>query len=162
MRHGFQIQLDVENKQVIVTLVDRDNDNEVIATRAFNATRIHESLRGHVGLYGLSKLITDRTSDISVKTEGLAKLDAMEEVLARFESGEWTAERKAGAPTVSVEIEALARLKKTTIAAIQKTLQGYSKEQRQGILNHPKIQEIAAQIAAERSTQPEVDLSDLA
>lgn len=160
--YGLKVKLDVDNSAVVADVVDRDNKNEVVATRTYLAERVAPNLRGQVGLYGLSKLIQDRTSDKSVKENGEAKLDFMDAVLDRLESGEWAAERKAGAPTVSVEVEALADLKGVSVAVIQKSLRAYSKEQKEGILANDQVQERAAQIKASREGQADIDLSDLA
>ena len=159
--YGMKVELDADNSAVVATVVDRDNKGAEIESRSFDASRVHESLRSSVALYGLSKLLQDRTSDKSVKEHGIEKLDFMEEVLARFEAGEWAAERKIGAPTVSVEVEALAALKGVSVAVMQKSLRAYTKEQREGILANEAVVAKAAEIKASRENAADVDLSDL-
>ena len=158
---GLKVDLDPDNSAVVVQVVDRDDNNKVVAERPFSAARVHESIRGKVALYGLSKLIQDRTSDKSVKEHGEGKLEFMEAVLARLETGEWAAERTAGAPTVSAEVEALAAIKGVSIAAIQKSLRAFSKENRQGILANEQVVAKAAEIKAARATADDVDLSEM-
>ena len=160
-RYGMQVELDTENNAVVYTVVDRDEDNEEIGEHSFDMSRIHDSLVQRVGLYGGRALLNDRTSDVKVKEVGLGKFDAMEIVLARLEAGEWESERKGGAPTVSVEVEALAEHKGISVAVAQKALRNYTKEQRTAILNHPKIQETAARLKEERETAPEASLDEL-
>lgn len=159
--YGLKVELDTDNSVVVVNVVDRDNDNEVIDTRAYEIGRVHQSLVKNVALYGLSKLIQDRTSDQSVKEHGKAKLDAMEDVLARLEQGEWGAERKAGAPTVSVEVEALAQVKGMPVGAIQKALRNYSKEQRELIFANPSVVAAVAEIKASREAAGEINLDSM-
>ena len=160
-RYGMQVELDTENNSVIYTVVDRDEENEEIGQHSFDMSRIHGDLVQRVGLYGGRALLNDRTSDVKVKEVGLGKFDAMEAVLARLEQGDWEAERKGGAPTVSVEVEALAELKGTSVAGAQKSLRNYTKEQRTAILNHEKVQTIAKRLKEERETAPEASLDEL-
>ena len=162
MKYGLKVELDEDNGLVIATVVDRDNNSEAIASREYDAQRVHESLRGKVALYGLSKLIQDRTSDQSVKELGEAKLDAMDAVVDRLGTGEWAAERRVGAPTVSAEVEALAQIKGVEVSVMQTSLRAYSKEQRQAILANDQVQAKAAEIKAARESAAPVDLSDLA
>ena len=162
MSHGLKVTLDSDNAAVVVQVVDREADDEVVTERAFPAAQVHESLRGDVALYGLSKLLQDRTSDKSVRENGPAKLDFMQEVLDRLATGEWAAERKIGSPTVSAEVEALAALKNTSIANIQKSLAGFTKEQRQGILAHEDVVAKAKEIREARQTDTVIDLTDMA
>ena len=158
---GLKVELDTDNMAVVVNVVDRDDKNRLVEARSFLASDIHDSLRGSVALYGLSKLIQDRTSDCSVKENSVAKLDAMEGVLARLNAGEWSAERKVGAPTVSIEVEALAAFKGEPISAIQKALRNYSKEQKAQIFANPAIKAKVEEIKASRETQEEVELDNL-
>ena len=161
MSYGLKVSLEAEEGVVRVNVVDRDNKGEVMFTRDFDANRVHESLRMNVGLYGLSKLIQDRTSDKSVKDLGEGKLDAMEDVLARLETGEWSAERKVGAPTVSVEVEALAAFKGVSIASIQKALRAYTKDQKEIIFANDGVAAKVAEIKAAREAAEDVSLDGL-
>ena len=57
-------------------------------------------------LYGINKLLTDRTSDQKNK---LLKLDEMTAVFAMLITGEWAKERVVGAIVCSPEVQALAQ-----------------------------------------------------
>jgi hypothetical protein len=141
---------------VSVNVIRREDDT-VIETEHFEASKIGENVRPDVALYGLSKLLQDRSSDTPA---GPGKLNAMREVFALLESGTWERERKAGAPVVSAEVEALAALKGVAVAEIQTALRKYTKEQREQILANPAVVERAKAIRASRETS-EVSLDDL-
>lgn len=152
----LSVDLDAENAVVRVKVIDREKD-EVVEQEAFDSSGVHDNVRQMVGLYGLSKLLQDRSSETPA---GPAKLQAMKEVFELLSRGEWERERKAGAPVVSVEVEALAELKQISVAQAQTALRKFTKEQREKILTNPKIVEIAARLKAERD-QPEADIGDL-
>jgi hypothetical protein len=78
-----------------------------------------------------------------------------------LKSGNWEFERQGGGPTVSAEVEALAEMKGTSVAAIQKALREYDAETRKGILANEKVQKIAARIRADRESGEALDLTDL-
>lgn len=116
-------------------------------------------IRDKISLYGLNKLLTDRTSDEKDKEE---KLVAMREVFDRLCNGEWAKERQVGAPVVSVAVEALAELKGISVPAAQKALSSYKKEVRDKILANPQVTEIAERIKEERESAEAASLDDLA
>ncbi|MCK5713926.1 MAG: hypothetical protein KAI25_14485, partial [Hyphomicrobiaceae bacterium] len=89
---------------VDVSVKERESD-EVIDSHSFAASGIHDDLKQLTALYGLSKLLQDRSSDVKTGPE---KLSAMKGVAEQLSSGQWQKERKVGAPTVSAEVEALA------------------------------------------------------
>lgn len=152
----LSVELDAENGVVRVKVIDREK-GETVEQEAFDTGNVHENVRTMVGLYGLSKLLQDRSSETPAGPE---KLAAMREVYDLLSRGEWERERKAGAPVVSVEVEALAELKGISVAQAQTALRKFTKEQREKILSNPKIAEIAAKLKEQRS-QPEAELGDL-
>ena len=155
---GLRAKLNVENMSVDFEVVDKKNDNAVIETKSFKVSEVvHQALHKNVALYGLSKLLQDRSSEVPT---GPGKLAAMREVAAILQSGEWERERKVGSPVVRPEIEALAALKSCSVADIQNTLRTYSKEQKEKLFALPKVVEKAAEIKAAREGAT-VDLSDL-
>lgn len=159
--YGLRAKLNVEAMSVDFQIVKKETDTEkesVVGEKSFPANQIHQSLHKNVSLYGFSKLLQDRSSDIPTGPE---KIAAMEEVAALLAAGEWEKERKVGAPIVRPEVEALAQLKGCTVADIQASLRTYSKEAREKVFNNPKVVELAAQIKAKREAGG-VDLSDLA
>lgn len=152
-----KVDLNIEDKTVDVAIISRESD-EVVANESFAAIEVHENLRTDVALYGLSKLLQDRSSDTPVGPE---KIAAMKEVLAQLKAGQWAKERKVGAAVVSAEVEALARLKSISVPAAQAALKQYPKEAREKILANPQIKDLASQIRAEREQAEATSLDDL-
>lgn len=160
-KYSMSYELNVEKAAVLATLREKNDSGEfdTIDTREFGVREVAEKLMPNVTLYGLSKVLQDRTSDVKA---GPDKLAAMDEVLARLAEGEWEKARVVGAPVVSAEVEALAELKGISIPDAQKALKKYSKEQKEQILANEKIVERAKEIRARRDAQEEdVSLDDL-
>ena len=156
--YALSVKLNAETSSVDVSVKERESD-EIIDSHSFPASDVSENLRINVALYGLSKLLQDRSSD--VKT-GPDKLAAMKQVAEQLAAGQWEKERKVGAPTVSAEVEALAQFKGITIPQAQAALRKYDKTAREQILGHEKIVQLAAEIREARADEEVADLSDLA
>ncbi len=155
--YAMKVKLEPTTSSVDVSVIERESE-EVIDSHSFPASDIHESLRPQVGLYGLSKLLQDRSSDVKTGPE---KLAAMKAVAQQLENGDWARERKVGAPTVSAEVEALAQFKGITIPQAQAALRRYDKAAREDILGHESIKALAKTIREGRETEEVVDLGDL-
>jgi hypothetical protein len=153
----LSVNLNPEDGTVNVDVIERESGNAV-EKETFRLGELPEAIRAVSDLYGLSKLLQDRSSDTD---SGPAKLDAMREVMAMFKAGQYEKERRAGAPVVSAEVEALAQLKGITVAQTQAALRKYTKEQRDKILSNEKIVAKAKEIRAARE-ESDVDLDDLA
>lgn len=153
-----RVALNAESMSIKVTIIKKE-DESVVEEAEFNAAEVAESLRGDVALYGLSKLLQDRTSEVEV---GPGKIAAMQALFAQFVKGVWSAERKAGSPVVSAEVEALAQLKGITVAEAQSALKKYPADVKASILSNPKIVELAATIRAARTSAETISLDDLA
>ncbi len=157
-KYGVSVSLDTEALTVTVTQfersqdadgnVDPSGDKTDVATEAFAFDSLAPNAQAFAQCYGLSKLLQDRTSDLS-KDRG--RVAAMKEVYDRFCAGQLEKEREASGPTVSVEVEALATLQGVPVAVIQKKLRTYTAEQREKILSHPKVTAKAEEISAARS-----------
>ena len=164
-KHRVVVDLSVENQSATMTIIDRESEKPV-ANGAFvlKAADIHETLRPMVALYGIKALLSDRTSDISFGTGATPeqKMEAWGEVAELLKQGIWERERKAGAPVVSAEVEALASIKGITVAEAQTALRKYDKATKEKILANPKIVEKAKEIKAARETAETLDLGDLA
>lgn len=156
--YRLTVKLDTEKAIVNVKVLKRDDDSEVESSD-FAASDIAENLRRQVGLYGLSKLLQDRTSETAA---GPGKVAAMKELLEQLKAGVWEKERKVGAPVVSAEVEALAEIKGISVAEAQAALRTYSKDVRAKILSNEKIVAKATEIRAKRASSTAVDLGDLA
>lgn len=96
----------------------------------------------------------------SAKKLGRPRAEMIREGWAQLMSGEWESERTGGGPTVSIYVEALARIKGVSVGAIQKKLREYDETTRTAILAHPKVLAEAKEVQAERE-ELETDLSDL-
>src|SRR3990172_7498273 len=156
---GLRAQEDTAAMAVTISVVDFETDT-VKDKDVFRFEDVHQTLRDRLSLYGLKKLLMDRTSQ--VKDAPVQKLKDMAAVLERLGAGEWTAERAAGGlGVVSPEVEALAGLKGISIPDAQKALKAYSPEQRTKILGNPKIVEEAAKIKAAREKETPETLDDL-
>ena len=156
--YSLRVELNTEENTVEVMVREKQNGDFVeVDKRAFSAAGVHDEVRGNVFLYGLSKLMQDRSSDTKA---GPDKLDAMAEVFDQLAEGKWERERRAGTPTVSAEVEALARIKGVSVGDIQRALSKFSKEQKEKVFENAEVQRIAEEIRAGREGA-EVDLSDL-
>lgn len=152
-----KVKLNVEEMSVDVQIIARADDS-VAGEEKFLAAEIHDSIKQQVALYGLSKLLQDRASDVEI---GPAKLEAMKAVQAQLAAGQWAKERKIGAVVTSPEVEALAALKQISVPAAQAALKAYPKEVREQILANPDIVAKAAEIRAARETAEVATLDDL-
>lgn len=159
--YGLKVDLDAENAAVVVTLRKREGEGfTTLESETFPLDGIHADVRPLTDLYGVSKVLQDRCSQVDAGPE---KLPAMREVFALLAKGEWERERTAGAPTVSAEVEALAEIKGVSVAAIQKALRAQPEAVREKVLANPRVVERAAQIKAGREAElAGVDLGDLA
>lgn len=155
--YRLAVELKPEDATVNVQVIERES-GDVVETETFKANELADNIKPTVALYGLSKLLQDRSSDTD---SGPEKLDAMREVFSMFKSGQYEKERRAGAPVVSAEVEALAELKGISVAQAQAALRKYTKEQREKILGNDKIVAKAKEIRAGRENS-DVSLDDLA
>jgi hypothetical protein len=96
----------------------------------------------------------------SAKAEGKDRIEMIEEGWQQLLAGTWESERAGGGPTVSAEIEALAKIKRTTVGAIQKALKAFDKEKRAKILSNPQVKAEAEKIKEARAAAT-VDLGDM-
>lgn len=156
-----RVTLDATKLTITIEIVKKETATEkesVVETGVYDAHEVHENIRNNVALYGLSKLLQDRASDTPVGPE---KIKAMNAVMDNFRAGTWTAERKAGAPIVSPEVEAIAELKSATVAEIQATLKTYTQAQKDSIFANARVKAKADEIRARRQGAAPVDLGDL-
>lgn len=156
---GLKVELNPTERSITVIVRKRDGEDFIeVDSEVFALADVAEELQDNIACYGLSKLYQDRTSDVDL---GPPKLAAMRELSARFAIGEWTKERIVGVQMASVEVEALAQMRNSTIPEIQRSLKGYSSEQREKILNNPSVKALAATIKTQRETAEPVSLDDL-
>lgn len=161
-KYRVVVDLSVEKMSATMTIIDRESEKPVGALE-IKAAEIHENLRALVGLYGIKALASDRTSDVSFGTGATPeeKLAAWAGVAELLKEGIWERERKAGAPVVSAEVEALAAIKQISVAEAQTSLRKYDKATKEKILANERIVAKAKEIKAARESAGDLDLSDL-
>jgi hypothetical protein len=166
---SFRFDLDSDAGTIVATLREKDSDGEHIPvdSKSFALASIPADVRAFSDLYGLSKLIQDRSSQVRLEVEGpQAKLEEMQSVYDSLVAGKIERDRKTSSPTVSAEIEALAIFKSgttpgsVTVADIQRSIGKYTKDQKEKIFSNPEIVRIAADLRARRS-EGEIDLGSL-
>ncbi len=133
-------------------------DDKVVEQRRFDLDDIGQENRQRILLYGINKLLTDRTSDEKDKVEKLFKMEAVFDML---KDGEWSKERVVGAPVVSVEVEALAQIKELSVPQAQAALAKYDKDIRAQILGSEAVQKVAQEIRELRAATEVVSLDDM-
>lgn len=149
--------LSEEEMTVTMQVIDRNEDDEnaqVVESYVIDAKKFPETLRSKIFLTGVRALFAERTSDVtfggSKKHTPEQKISAYATVDAQLQKGEWERERKPVSPVVSAEVEALAELTENTVAEIQATLRGMTKEDREATLAHEEVQARAKEIRARR------------
>ena len=136
----------------VVFIVKNEADREVNRLRV-DGNDLTPDNQQRVYLYGINKLLTDRTSDQKNK---VAKLAEMQEVFDLLCTGEWAKERVVGAIVVSPAVEALAIISKLSIPDVQAALGEYDKEVRAQILGNKEVVAMAKTIGAARKEQATV------
>ena len=152
---GLRATRDTEAMQVTITRVD--SDGKALESRNFDRADLGEKVQPESDLYGLQKLLMDRTSDAELND----KLGEMDTVFEQLVADVWAKERVVGSPVASIAIEALAKFKSSTIPSVQKSLSGYTKEQRAEILANPKLDSFKKDIEKAREAAKDSDLGDL-
>lgn len=144
-----------ENSSVFFVVTE---DGRHVAGMEVDANELPIENQHRVFLYGLNKLLTDRTSDQKNK---FLKLDEMQIVFDLLITGEWAKERVVGAIVCSPEVEALAYLGKMSIPDVQAALGQYEKNTRTAILGRDDVQEAAKRIRKARKDSTAKTLDDM-
>ncbi len=142
----------------VVVFIVKDDDGKEVGRMEVDGNELPADNQQRAYLYGINKLLTDRTSDIKDKRE---KLDQMNIVFELLVSGEWSKERVVGAIVVSVEVEALAQIKELSVPQAQAALAAYDKDVRAQILGSEAVQEAAAALRLLRSEMEVRSLDDM-
>ncbi len=156
-KQKMKVSYEVEDMDVTFEVVEGD---ELISEGTFCFDDLPENgdIASRVSLYGLNKLLTDRTSDCKDKENKLVQMRA---VFAMLKDGEWSKERVVGAIVVSVEVEALAQLKEISVPQAQAALAAYDKDVRASILGSEAVQDAAAALRLLRSEMEVRSLDDM-
>ncbi len=142
---------------VVVFIVKDENDREVDQL-VIDGNDLPADNQQRAYLYGINKLLTDRTSD---QKDKVAKLSDMQEVFDLLCTGEWAKERVVGAIVCSPEVEALAALQQMSIPDVQAALGQYDKDVRASILAREDVQAGAKLIREGRKAAPVKTLDDM-
>ena len=153
---GAIADIDIECTRILFQVMNDKDESLGIMEADFGD--LPDLIQAQVSLYGLNKLLSDRTS---VETDKLAKLEAMQEVLEQLMGGTWAKERVVGATVASPEVEALAQHKGLSIPATQKALAAYDSDTRKKILAGKVVQDIAKGIKAARLEAEVASLDDM-
>lgn len=161
-KYGLNVKLDTETATVNVTMFERADEGDEktdIGNRTYRPADLEgKGVHTQVLLYGLSKVLQDRTSSESASR---ARLEEMDKVWERLMEDQWEKERESTGPVISPEVEALAALQGVTVGDIQKSLRTYTEEQRRAILEHEAVVEKANEIRAARESQADSGGVDL-
>lgn len=138
-----------------------DGDDELVDSVEYDCTSLPEANQLKGLAYGVSKIMAERTSELS---PGSDKMDGIQEVWDALLTGEWERERKKGAgPTVRIEVEALASLRGITVKQAQTLLKKYDKEKQEQIFAHESVVAKVAELQESvDSTPDDVNFDDLA
>ncbi|QGH73581.1 MAG: hypothetical protein [Siphoviridae sp. ct7UA22] len=131
----FNIEKMVVNLTIQIRKDDDFVDQESVA---FNFNDLPTEIKDRVSLYGLSKLLQDRTSQLSA--HGLkAKLDGCKSYYEVLLVGNWSATRKTAAPSAALDRVAIlcaviAGEKGASVAAVAAMFSALPKEKQNALL----------------------------
>ena len=158
-KEGMRVDLNTDAMLVKFSLMDFEAD-KILRVEEYQAEGMPGDIGAMLTLYGLSKVLQDRTSGVG-KENKADKFAAMDEVWSRLSDGEWKAERKRGTVTVRVEVEALADMKGCGIPDIQRALKDYDEAQKQKIFAAEDLKPFITAAQAKRDKAEVVDLGSL-
>lgn len=143
-----------EFDETVLTISDGDT-----TLRTFDFADLPPELDGQFLQLGRKTKLANFAA--SAKSENRPRLEMIDEGWAQLSDGVWEKEREGGGPTVSAEVEALAKIKGKPVAAIQKALREYDKDTRAKILANPRVIAEAKVIREAREAAVTVDLEDM-
>ena len=149
---------DANTDTSVVVFIVKDDDDKEVDQLVIDGNDLPADNQQRAYLYGINKLLTDRTSD---QKDKVAKLSDMQEVFDLLCTGEWAKERVVGAIVCSPEVEALASLQEMSIPDVQAALGQYDKEVRNSILTRDDVVAKAKLIRAARKDAPTKTLDDM-
>jgi hypothetical protein len=131
---------------------------EIVSTVSFQVEDLAESaIYKHWLLQGLFTTLSARASTY----KGTSKLDYMSMTFDLWCEGTWSPERKGGIRTVSVEVEALARVKAASIPDASRAYKALSAEKQAALLKHPSMVAMIATLRTEREAEADLSLEDM-
>lgn len=95
----LSVELNVAAGTVVINNQKRDGETFInVESASYSYTDLPAAIKTQVALYGLNKLLQDRTSQLRSETIPLSEvMKGISEVYATLASGEWSAKRKASA-----------------------------------------------------------------
>ncbi len=130
-------------------------DSETNMAFEINGLEFPDEIRDEIFVYGISKIIDDRLSQVPADL----KIDEAEKLVEQFMAGNWKAERTARARFLPTVVEAIAQIKGCSVASAQAAYRGLDDEQR--IVLKGNLAETISAIEEARSKAAEVGLDDL-
>lgn len=139
--------------------VVEDGENELADEAIYDTADLPEVNQLRARAYGISKIMAERTSELSPSPD---KLEGIQEVWDALLTGEWERERKkGGGPTVRIEIEALAAMRGITVKQAQTLLKRYDKEKQEEIFAHEAVQAKVAELQEQMEDTADATFDDL-
>lgn len=147
-----------------IQLVD-DQTEEVLRTLTVSADDVPDALKdgedeNNVKLYGIRKLLQERSSS---EKDPDTKFESMLDTVEILKSGLWKSDEvRTRAPQIDpVFAQAVATIRNKPLAGIVAALQNLSKEQRDGMRNHPEVVKQMETIRTQMAESSSDDLGDL-
>ena len=130
-------------------------DSETNTALEIDGTKFPTEIAAEIFVYGISKIIDDRLSQVAADL----KMSQAKKLVEQFLAGDWKAERTAGARFLPTVVEAIAQIKGCSVASAQAAYRGLDDEQR--IVLKGNLAETISAIEEARSKAAEVGLDDL-
>lgn len=164
--------LDTENGTATAILTEKTTDEngddvaqEVSRETYEIQTLIDAGVGNFIALYGLSKILQDRSSS---KSAGPEKMEEMENVFGYLREGQTKAPRSGGggggtSSGVPLVVEAIARIKGVSVSEASRSWKQTDKATKEAIKENDKVAKAMEEIKEERKAaeSSEVDLGDL-
>lgn len=155
------VQLSYDWKGNVLSVSSRQPDKSLKLLQSFDFAKVPESLDEKFIQIGRRTKLGNFATEAETVAEKLSAMTTGFEMLCQ---GQWEAEGQRGGPTVSVEAEAVARIKSITVAQAQKAMRALkeaSPEKYEALLKSARVVAEIAAIKAEKAETESVDLSDL-
>ena len=130
-------------------------DGETKETLEINPSEFPEVIQQEITVYGLSKIVDDRLSQVPAAM----KIAQARLLVEQFTLGNWKAERTGGIHLLPLVIEAIVQAKGCSVAQAQEAYRRLDDEQR--LVLKDNLSEQMAEIAEARKEAEEVSLDDM-
>lgn len=146
-------------KEDLESLTVTGMDKESGAAVSFSWDSVSEENRPKLACFALKTILATRTSAADPED----KVIQMREVAKLLATEKWDKDRVGGSPTVSVLVEAIAKVKGISIPAAQKALARYDKDAKAAMEANPKVAKAMEEVKAARAEveADAVDMDDL-